>query len=129
MGGEAGSVVSLWANALVLVLAGAALINRHRRRVHPPLMLAAFALDVANAAWIEARRAAIQKAAGVVATGASSALLTHIASSVVAMIAWALALATGLRLLRGAASRTVHRANMPVFVVARVVNFFTAFLV
>jgi hypothetical protein len=120
------STVSLWVGGAVVALLAFGLHWRRRPRIHVPIMLTCLAADLANVAWIEVRRAAVEKAMAAMTDAAPAVLRLHIAASLVAGIAYAVALATGLRLLGKRPGRRAHRANAAVLLTARAVNFVTS---
>jgi formate-dependent nitrite reductase membrane component NrfD len=126
---DLGSSISSWVSTGTLVLLAYGLVHRHRPRIHIPVMVSAFAIDVANVIFIEVRRSAVEKALQSVTTGGDWLLKFHIAVSLLSVAGYLVALFTGLRLYRRGEGRQIHRANAIVFIVNRVLNYLTSFYV
>src|SRR5262249_8104254 len=113
----------------VMLLLAYGIHRRHTMRVHVPVMLTAFAVDLANVIYIELRRGAVAKAFTTATTGGEWILKFHITVSVLAILGYFLALFTGLRLLTSGRGRRLHRANAVVFILDRVLNYISSFYV
>ncbi|MBI4586881.1 MAG: hypothetical protein HY717_22940 [Planctomycetes bacterium] len=120
-------------NGLILGAVAVGLWQRRRPRRHVPIMIACFAVDLANVLVVELNRAAVEKAFKTVAQTGDWILKFHILVSVVCLACYAVALVTGLRLLKGGAAsrlpgtRGLHKKNAAVFLICRVLNFITSF--
>ena len=119
--------------AMLLVLA-AGLAYRFRPRVHIPLMLTAFAGDLVNVFLVEvySRRTsegtgAVEKGIGAFAGESDFLSRFHIIVSVLCILGYMVALATGLRLLRRGTGRRAHRTNALVFIITRLSSYVTSF--
>lgn len=99
-------------------------VNRRRPRVHVPLMLAAFVVDLAMVVYIELARDAIASAQakmGVV-------MIVHILISVAVLVLYVVQVVSGLANLRGRRSRRHGPAGKSLLVL-RLGNLLTSFLV
>jgi len=109
------------------------LTQRHRPRVHIPVMLTAFVADVGNVLLVEyvARlghgKGAVEEGLDAFTGGGTSLQRFHIIVSVASILGYAVAAITGSRLYRRGAGRNVHRANAVVFVFARYASYITSF--
>ena len=117
--------------AMVAVLA-LGLYHRHRPRFHIPLMLTAFAVDLGNVLMIEvfARRrgkGAVEQGLDSLSGGGSTLLRVHIAVSVLCILGYFVAVATGIRLYRRGEWRRAHKANAAVFILTRLSSYVTSF--
>lgn len=127
------STLSKVANTATLLGVLHGLWNRRRPRRHIPVMLGCFAVDLANVLVVEfsARsrgKGAIEK--GMEAFGSEDYLLVlHIVVSVLMLAGYVVAVFTGVRLYGKGKGRRVHLANAVVFLVMRLANYVTAFLV
>lgn len=121
--------ISSWVSTGVMVMILVGLRYRHRPRVHVPIMLGCFIIDVANVVFIEVRRGAVEQAVTVFTGGGRWVLGFHIAVSVLSIFGYVIALVTGLLLLKRGKARRVHRANAAAFLILRVLNYVTSFQV
>jgi hypothetical protein len=112
--------------AMVFVLA-LGLYLRHRPKLHIPLMLTAFAVDLTNVILIEVNRGAVEKAYESMTTGGSFLFKFHVAVSVLCILGYVVAVITGTRLYRRGAWRGPHKANAAVFIVTRLSSYVTSF--
>jgi len=103
--------------------------NRARPRIHIPVMVTCFVVDVLNVLVIELSRGAVEKSIDEFSRGGVSLLGFHIFVSVVALLAYGVAVVTGTRLYRKGVGRGFHRLNAAVFLVARLANYVTSFMV
>ncbi len=120
---------------LVVVLLIYGLWNRRRPRIHMPVMIGCFVIDVANVVMIEVGRL-VMEGEGAVARSVRSLtqegltlLNFHIAVSLLTLVCYGIAVGTGLRLYRRGRGRGVNRTNAVIFLLARATNFVTSFLV
>lgn len=111
--------------SFALLIAGVLL--RRRVHLHVPLLLTAFALDVGLLIFLQLTRGAIQT----VLTQPNPPLLYfHVATSVGMLIGWGAMLFLGWKLLRGKDSiRPVHRVGAAIFLLFRLANYTTSFLI
>lgn len=105
-----------------LVLIGFA--NRRRRRIHIPLMVTAFLIDLGMVLYIELTRHAIEKAAA----GVGPLMGVHIGLSVAVLLLYLGQIVGGIMKLRG---RPVpwHRWGGGLFLLARFGNLVTSFMI
>jgi hypothetical protein len=127
-------------STIVLVVLAVGIYFRRQRDLHIKLMTSAFVLDLGLVLYIELTR----KAVATVASGSRPLVWTHAAISMTVLFLYVVQIVLGSRLLlarpalaggTGAASfadaghsRTLHRNLGIVFVVFRVLNYVTAFL-
>lgn len=120
-------------NVVGLIIIAAGLAYRFRPRVHIPVMLTAFALDVANVLLVEiyarktAGRGAVEQGVSAFTGGGTALQQFHIVVSVLCILGYVVAAVTGTRLYRRGAGRRIHRANAVVFIVTRLSSFVTSF--
>lgn len=120
-------MVSSWVSTGVLVLLATGLVHRHRPKVHVPIMLSCFVVDLANVVYIEVRRGAVAQTVGMLTQGGRWVLGFHIAVSVLSLVGYMVAAVTGFRLLKRGRGRRAHRANAVAFLILRVLNYITSF--
>ncbi len=112
---------------LVLLMIGRGLVLRRERLRHVRWMLSAFLLDTALVLWIELNRSAIEQAFDPALRGI---LAIHIGFSAVAALGWLGLVVLGGLLLRGHSGlRAWHLRLAVLFLVARLGNFLTSFLI
>jgi len=123
--------------AMVLVLA-VGLYFRYRPKVHMPLMLTAFAVDLANVLIIELGRGAVGQATEAFAAGDYFSQF-HVAVSALSIAGYVVAVVTGVKLYRILTTRApndparaqrlrrVHKFNAAIFVVTRLSSYATSF--
>jgi hypothetical protein len=117
--------------AMVAVLA-LGLYHRHRPKLHIPLMLTAFAVDLGNVIMIEffARgrgKGAVEQGLESLSGEGSAILRFHIAVSLACIAGYFVAVITGTRLYRRGRGRLVHKANAAIFVLTRLASYVTSF--
>lgn len=113
------------ANSVVLVAIAIGVHYRHRRRIHIPIMISCFVVDLSNLLVIELTRGAIEKTLQT----DDWLLVFHVAVSVTFLLGYVIAVITGTRLHRTGRGRPIHRGNAAVFLLARVLNYITSFFV
>ncbi len=111
----------------VLVLIGAGLYYRRRTRLHLGLMVMALAVDLGLVLYIEITRSAVET----VRTAPLGPVLTfHIVASVLVLIIYLVQVGLGIRKLRsGTSSHLAHRYLGMAFVVLRVANYATSYMI
>ncbi len=129
MDADIGTRISSGVSMGVLLLLAFGIYHRHRPRVHIPVMLVSFVIDLANVILIEVRRGAVEKAISTASAPGEWILKLHIAVSVLSLAGYVSAIITGLRLLRKNQGRHVHRVNAAAFIFLRVMNYLTSFYV
>lgn len=109
------------------------LAMRRRPKVHIPVMLTAFGVDLANVLLVE-YFARIQHGKGAVEQGVSAftsegSFLArfHIMVSVLCVLGYVVAAITGTKLYRRGTGRKVHKANAVSFLFTRYASFVTSF--
>lgn len=106
------------------VLLAVGFMYRRKRRVHIPLMLSAFVVDMGLVLYIELSRGAIDTAR----TTTSGLMIFHIAISVGVVLLYFWQIYTGIRRVRGAAASS-HGATGLTLLVLRLGNLVTSFMV
>ena len=113
-------------STVVLVLIALGLKYRKVNRLHIPLMLSAFAIDVGMVLWLEFNRMAVEKVMG----GVSGLLLFHVVVSIGVVILYVALISTGLKLFKKVTlSPTLHRNLAIAFIIGRLINYVTSFFV
>jgi len=118
-------------STVILLILAFGLYKRHQPRVHIPVMLTAFGLDVGLVLYIELTRHAIQTAAdSVTAPMAHPLLLFHIAVSLTTIILYVLLSKSGSEVYRGQTDKLKSHRNMAaVFIICRLTNYATSFFI
>lgn len=105
---------------------------RRRRKVHVPLMLSAFAIDMGLVAYIEFNRKAIKTAQSIITSDANAGpgpLMTiHIIMSVIVVLLYFWQIYTGIGKLRGRRNAS-HPYTGITFLLLRFGNLVTSFMV
>lgn len=110
----------------VLIIIAFGIYYKKKRAVHYSLMGSAFVIDVALVLYLEFTRGAIDKAMN----PSGPLLIFHIAVSVVAMLLYLVQFYLGYRFIKGrSGSIKMHRYCGITFVLCRVTNFVTSFMV
>jgi uncharacterized membrane protein YozB (DUF420 family) len=118
--------VTTIAATLALLLIGAAIFFRRNRRLHVPMIAAAFAIDLALVLYVELSKHAV----GSVLHHGGTLLWFHAIVSAIMFILYLVQMRLGLRLLRGNhLTRRAHRRIGVAFVALRLVNYITSFMV
>lgn len=116
--------VQIYSSAVfALVLVGVSF--RRRPKIHIPIMLSAFALDLGSVVFLQIQRRAVQKAA----SKPTPILLVHISFALASLILYAAMTATGTRLARTGQGRGTHRVLAAIFLVCRAGTWVTSFFV
>ena len=126
--------------AMVLVLA-VGLTLRYRPKVHMPLMLTAFVVDLVNVLILELSRGAVGQATQAFTDGARF-MQFHVLVSALSLVGYGVALVTGTKLYRASRSasasqgenpararrlRQVHKVNAAIFIFLRLASYVTSF--
>ncbi len=115
------------ASTVVLLLVAAGLYFRRRPRTHLPFMVAALVLDLSLVLYIELTRAAVET---LVHKPISPILGFHVTVSVLVLLLYAAQVTLGLKKLRGGGgSHLAHRYLGIAFVVVRLLNYGTSYVV
>lgn len=109
------------------ILLGVAL--RRRRATHVAIMRSCFAADVLMVLLIELQRGAVKQTMEQVQSMSKGLLSFHIAVSVLALVFWVVQLRSGSRILKGAPIGPAHRRGAALFLIFRLTNVVTAFMV
>jgi uncharacterized membrane protein YozB (DUF420 family) len=125
-------LASKTANTAMLLVLAWGLWNRFRPRRHIPAMLLAFVVDLANVLVIEVYARSQGKGAveqGIEQFTEEGELMqqVHIAVSVLCILGYVVAVATGIRLQRSGKGRSVHRWNAGIFIATRLASYVTSF--
>ena len=111
-------------NVLIFILLLIGFANRRQARIHVPIMVTAFVMDMLMLLYIEFTRHAIEHAIG----ETTLTMKVHLAASLLVVILYVGQIITGIRKKRGRTSRWHGKAGV-VFLTARFVNLVTSFLV
>ena len=110
-------------SVLVCVLLAVGVVHRRRRRVHIPLMLSAFGIDLGMVLWIELSRHVIEE----LPSRMTPFLGVHVTFSVATLVLYVVLIVTGVRNALGRTS-WVHPRAAVAFGVARAGNLCTSLL-
>jgi len=114
------------ASTLVLFILIAGILLRRRRRIHVPVMITAFSLDLLSVLAIEISRGAIKKAT----SSPPPLLLFHVIVSVFALLFYVAMFVLGERVRKGAEQlRPWHRRTAWVFGACRATNYVTSWMI
>jgi hypothetical protein len=111
-------------SVFVCVVLVVGVLYRRRKRVHIPLMLSAFAIDLGIVIYIEVNRGAFATAQSKM----GPLMIVHITFSVVALVCYFIQFFTGIANARGKRSLT-HAKVWPWLLVSRFGNLVTSFMV
>jgi len=100
-------------------------VNRRRRRVHIPLMLSAFLIDLGIVLYLEIRRGVVESIPGRPMT---PLLIFHLCLSVTVLVLYGVQIYTGIQNAKGRRSRWHRRAAM-MFLFTRFGNLVTSFMI
>ena len=113
-------------NGLVLLLILTGVLFRHYRKIHVPIMVFSFVLDISSVFYLEFSRSVIQEALG---HASEKIVQFHLVCAVATLLGYGIAIFTGRRLLRGAPIHLFHRINAILFLMARTGIFVSSFWV
>ena len=118
-------------STFILLLLGYGLWKRRQPNIHVPVMLIAFVLDVALVLYIELSRHAVETAVHTVQAPAGHGLLLfHVAISLAVLVAYVVLIWTGFRIVGGRRDvMKLHRNIAGLFVILRLANYVTSFMV
>lgn len=122
------SVVHVY-SGIVLLMIYTGFLLRRKRKIHIPLMVSSFTLDLLSILYLELNRNVIFKAYEEVSRGI---MQIHLFFAVTTLIGYGIAIYTGRKLAKGTISdavRTLHRTNAFCFLTARTAVFVTSFWV
>ena len=128
-----GIVPKLINTVIVALVLPYALWKRRRPKVHIPTMLSAFTVDLVNVVLVEyyARishgKGAVEQGIGAFTGNGSFLSRFHIIVSVLSILGYLVAIATGTRLYRKGRSRKVHKVNALLFLGTRYASYVTSF--
>ncbi len=112
-------------SVFVCVLLVVGVLKRRKPRVHIPLMVSAFLIDLAMVVYLEVRRGVVESIPGREMT---FLLIFHIFLSTVVLILYGVQIFTGLKNARGN-RRPWHRKAAVAFLITRFGNLVTSFLI
>jgi len=113
-------------STIVVVLLAVGVAVRSNRRIHIPIMIAAFSIDLVSVLAIEISRGAIKKAI----TAPPPLLLFHVSVSVTALAFYGVMFVLGERVRKGAAHlRPWHKRAAWVFGACRASNYVTSWMI
>ncbi len=112
-------------SVLVCVILVIGVLKRRKPRVHIPLMVSAFLIDLTMVIYLEVRRGVVESIPGREMT---TLLIVHICLSTVVLILYGVQIATGLKNARGN-RRPWHRKAAVAFLITRFGNLITSFLI
>lgn len=111
---------------LVLLLISIGLYFRKVNRIHIPVMIAAFLIDLGMVLYLELNRAAVEQVIG----GVEGLLLFHVIVSTLVVVLYVALFVTGFRLFKKVTlSPKLHRTLAMAFVLGRLINYITSFFV
>lgn len=115
----------------VCILIGWGLYRRHDRVAHRKIMVGAFVIDLGLVLWIEVSRHAVEQSFAMGAYKPPGPLLSfHIVVSILALILYIVQIFIGSRFFAGHAEmRVKHRVCGITFVILRLTNLMTSFLI
>ncbi len=115
------------ASSVIVLILAIGLYFRHNRKLHPPIMMLAFILDILLVLVIELQRQAVEQ----VVEGLDSTLLTfHVIVSVTVVLLYIALLFTGIKVLKGQNQMmSAHRMLAYAFIIGRLTNYITSFFV
>lgn len=118
-------------STLIVLLIAAGLWYRKQARVHIPLMLSAFVLDVLLVLYIEITRHAIETVGTEITAPTHNDLLVfHVIVSLLTLLLYVGLTWSGIKLYRGDhGKRNLHRNMAAAFILCRLSNYVTSFWV
>ncbi|HEY9686852.1 MAG TPA: hypothetical protein V6C52_07765 [Coleofasciculaceae cyanobacterium] len=118
-------------STLVLIIIVVGLKYRRRPKIHVPCMSLAFALDVALLLYVEWSAHAINTFAKEFTQPTHGGLLFfHVAVSLLMVILYIALILSGKQMLNGDRTRlTLHRNMAGIFLICRLANYITSFMV
>lgn len=123
------SLVHLY-SGIVLLMIYTGFLLRRKRKIHIPLMISSFTLDLFSILYLELNRNVIFKAYEEVSRGI---MQIHLFFAVTTLIGYGIAIYTGRKIARSAmiseAIQTLHKVNAFCFLTARTGVFVTSFWV
>jgi len=112
-------------SALVCLILVIGVLNRRRKRIHIPLMLAAMAIDVGMVLYLEIRRGVVES---IPRRPLTPLLLIHITISVLVLILYGVQVVTGFRNAKGRRSAW-HPRTAALLLPLRFTNLITSFMI
>ena len=113
-------------NGLVLCAISIGIAVRRHRKIHVPIMLTCFVLDLGLVLYLELSRGAIDIAAQHVS---ESLMQIHLLFAILTIAGYCMAIYTGRKILNGAPLFKIHHLNALIFLTARIGVFVTSFWV
>ena len=112
-------------STLVLFIIAYGVIKRNDRKVHIPVMTAAFLIDLGLVLYIELNRGAVEQAID----GVEGLLLFHIIVSALVLVLYIALTVIGVKLLKNPAMMKLHRNLAAAFIICRLTNYVTSFFI
>jgi hypothetical protein len=113
-------------SGIVLAMIFVGFAFRRKRRIHIPIMVMSFVLDLTSVLYLELARDVIFKAYDTVSKGV---MQIHLFFAVVTLVGYGIAMYTGRKIAKGAPVSALHRINAFCFLTARAGVFVTSFWV
>ncbi len=110
----------------VLALIFVGFLFRRKRKVHIPIMIVSFVLDLISVFYLELSRDVIFKAYDTIS---KELMQIHLLFAVVTLVGYGIAMYTGRKIAKGAPISALHRINAFCFLTARTGVFVTSFWV
>ena len=119
------NILNILSTLVLLIIAGG-IIKRRTARIHYPLMLTAFALDIGMVLYIELAREAVKTAT----SGPPPLLMFHIVISCLVIICYLVQFYLGWRLISGrSTSSRSHLITGILFCILRLTNYVTSYMI
>ena len=112
-------------SVFVCVLLVVGVLNRRRRKIHIPLMMTSFLIDLGMVLYLEIRRGVVES---IPSRPMTPLLIVHISLSTVVLICYGIQIYTGIQNARGR-RRPWHRIGAAAFLVTRFGNLITSFII
>lgn len=111
-------------SGIVLFLIFVGFLLRRRRKIHIPIMIGSFVLDLISILYLELNRNVIFKAYDTIS---KELMQIHLFFAVVTLVGYGIAMVTGRKIAKGAPISALHRINAFCFLTARTGVFITSF--
>ncbi len=111
-------------SGIVLTMIFVGVLFRRKRKIHIPIMVMSFVLDLSSVFYLELARNVIFKAYDNVS---KELMQIHLFFAVVTLVGYGIAMYTGRKIAKGAPISALHRINAFCFLTARTGVFVTSF--
>ncbi len=111
----------------VLCLLYTGVAFHRKKRIHVPIMITSFVLDMSAILYLELNRGVLAKV--LEKSGTEHVLQIHLTFAVLTLLGYGVAFYTGSRLLKGIPIKRFHKINAMVFLISRTGVFITSFFV